>query len=105
MTKAFCIAFVMTFFPVLDVPVFWPILLCYCIVLFVHTMRRLIGHMMKYKYIPFSIGKQVILANLFSYRNSPVRKVLLVAVVLVGIESRPVRITTYMIIDFHLWRR
>lgn len=59
MTKAFCIAFVMTFFSVFDVPVFWPILLCYWIVLFVLTMRRQIGHMIKYKYIPFSFGKQV----------------------------------------------
>nr|KJB32468.1 hypothetical protein B456_005G244700 [Gossypium raimondii] len=58
MTKAFCIAFIMTFFSVFDVPVFWPILLCYWIVLFVLTMRRQIGHMIKYKYIPFSIGKQ-----------------------------------------------
>lgn len=58
MTKAFCIAFVMTFFSFFDVPVFWPILLCYWIVLFVLTMRRQITHMIKYKYIPFSIGKQ-----------------------------------------------
>ncbi|KAJ4880102.1 Protein RER1A [Raphanus sativus] len=58
MTKAFCIAFVMTFFSVFDVPVFWPILLCYWIVLFVLTMRRQISHMIKYKYIPFSFGKQ-----------------------------------------------
>ncbi|KAG4160549.1 hypothetical protein ERO13_D01G004450v2 [Gossypium hirsutum] len=50
MTKAFCIAFVMTFFSVFDVPVFWPILLCYWIVLFVLTMRRQITHMIKYKY-------------------------------------------------------
>ncbi|XP_015570720.3 protein RER1A [Ricinus communis] len=57
-TKAFCIAFVMTFFSMFDVPVFWPILLCYWIVLFVLTMRRQIAHMIKYKYIPFSIGKQ-----------------------------------------------
>ena len=60
-TKAFCIAFVMTFFSVFDVPVFWPILLCYWIVLFVLTMRRQISHMIKYKYIPFNIGKQVYL--------------------------------------------
>lgn len=58
-TKAFCIAFVMTFFSMFDVPVFWPILLCYWIVLFVLTMRRQIAHMIKYKYIPFNIGKQV----------------------------------------------
>ncbi|XP_050366481.1 protein RER1B-like [Argentina anserina] len=57
-TKAFCVAFLMTFFSVFDVPVFWPILLCYWIVLFVLTMKRQIMHMIKYKYIPFSIGKQ-----------------------------------------------
>ncbi|KAK3134526.1 hypothetical protein QOZ80_6AG0550290 [Eleusine coracana subsp. coracana] len=57
-TKAFCIAFVMTFFSVFDVPVFWPILLFYWVVLFVLTMKRQIVHMIKYKYVPFSIGKQ-----------------------------------------------
>ncbi|KAG6767012.1 hypothetical protein POTOM_028191 [Populus tomentosa] len=58
-TKAFCIAFVMTFFSVFDVPVFWPILLTYWVVLFVLTMRRQISHMIKYRYVPFSTGKQV----------------------------------------------
>ena len=38
-TKALCIAFVMTFFSLFDVPVFWPILLCYWFVLFVLTMQ------------------------------------------------------------------
>ncbi|KAF2567295.1 hypothetical protein F2Q68_00028241 [Brassica cretica] len=58
MTKDFCIAFLMTFFSVFDVPVFWPILLCYWVVLFFLTMRRQISHMIKHNYIPFSIGKQ-----------------------------------------------
>ncbi|XP_057837614.1 protein RER1B [Cryptomeria japonica] len=57
-TKAFCIAFLMTFFSVFDVPVFWPILLCYWVVLFVLTMKRQIMHMIKYKYVPFSLGKR-----------------------------------------------
>ncbi|KAL5713581.1 Protein rer1b [Ranunculus cassubicifolius] len=57
-TKAFTVAFVMTFFSVFDVPVFWPILLFYWVVLFVLTMKRQILHMVKYKYIPFNIGKQ-----------------------------------------------
>ncbi|PVH36967.1 hypothetical protein PAHAL_6G211000 [Panicum hallii] len=48
----------MTFFSVFDVPVFWPILLCYWVVLFVLTMKRRIVHMIKYKYVPFSFGKQ-----------------------------------------------
>lgn len=58
-TKALCVAFVLTFFSIFDVPVFWPILLLYWIVLFVLTMKRQILHMMKYRYIPFSLGKQV----------------------------------------------
>lgn len=58
-TKAFIVAFMLTFISVLDVPVFWPILLCYWIVLFVLTMKRQILHMIKYKYVPFDIGKQV----------------------------------------------
>ncbi|KAG9449685.1 hypothetical protein H6P81_009650 [Aristolochia fimbriata] len=58
LTKAFLVAFVMTFFSVFDVPVFWPILLCYWIVLFVLTMKRQILHMIKYKYVPFTVGKQ-----------------------------------------------
>jgi hypothetical protein len=40
------------------VPVFWPILLLYWIVLFVLTMKRQIRHMIKYRYVPFSLGKQ-----------------------------------------------
>ncbi|WOK94184.1 hypothetical protein Cni_G02886 [Canna indica] len=57
-TKALCVAFFMTFFSVFDVPVFWPILLCYWIILFVLTMKRQIVHMIKYKYVPFNKGKQ-----------------------------------------------
>ncbi|KAB2023311.1 hypothetical protein ES319_D06G009100v1 [Gossypium barbadense] len=57
-TKAFCIGFLMTFFSIFDVPVFWPILLFYWIALFVLTIKRQIMHMIKYKYVPFSIGKQ-----------------------------------------------
>ncbi|CAH9078147.1 unnamed protein product [Cuscuta europaea] len=58
LTKAFCIAFVLTFFSAFDVPVFWPILLFYWIVLFITTMKRQIMHMVKYKYVPFTFGKQ-----------------------------------------------
>ena len=47
----------MTFFKMFDIPVFWPILLLYFIALFVLTMKRQIKHMIKYKYVPFSLGK------------------------------------------------
>ncbi|XP_022865308.1 protein RER1B-like [Olea europaea var. sylvestris] len=57
-TKAFCVAFLMTFFSVFDVPVFWPILFFYWVFLFILTMKRQITHMIKYRYVPFNIGKQ-----------------------------------------------
>ena len=56
-TRAIVIAFFMTFLSVFDVPVFWPILLMYFMVLFYITMKRQIAHMIKHKYIPFSFGK------------------------------------------------
>ncbi|KAL9690828.1 hypothetical protein QQ045_011239 [Rhodiola kirilowii] len=64
LTKAFYIAFAMTFFSMFDVPVFWPILLIYWLVLFIMTMKRQILHMVKYRYVPFSIGKQVTVQKL-----------------------------------------
>ncbi|XP_006404814.2 LOW QUALITY PROTEIN: protein RER1C [Eutrema salsugineum] len=56
--RAFAIGFTMTFFDVFDVPVFWPILLFYWVMLFILTMRKQIQHMIKYRYVPFSFGKQ-----------------------------------------------
>ncbi|XP_010548430.1 PREDICTED: protein RER1C-like [Tarenaya hassleriana] len=57
-TRAFLIGFVMTFFDVFDVPVFWPVLLFYWVMLFIATMRKQIQHMIRYRYVPFSFGKQ-----------------------------------------------
>lgn len=57
--KAFLIGFCLTFFPIFDVPVFWPILLLYWFVLVFITMKRQIKLMLKYKYVPFTIGKKV----------------------------------------------
>lgn len=47
-----------TLFSFLDIPVFWPILLMYFVLLFALTMRRQIQHMIKYKYLPFDLGKK-----------------------------------------------
>ncbi len=56
-TRAVIMAFVLTFFSFVDIPVFWPILLMYfCFLLFV-TMKKQIEHMLKHKYVPFSWGK------------------------------------------------
>ncbi|KAI0359621.1 retrieval of early ER protein Rer1 [Trametes cingulata] len=57
-TRATLIAFVCTFFETFDVPVYWPILVVYWFVLFLLTMRRQIQHMIKYKYVPFDIGRK-----------------------------------------------
>lgn len=56
-TTATLISLVLSFFSVFDIPVFWPILLMYFIVLFALTMRKQIQHMVKYKYLPFDVGK------------------------------------------------
>ena len=51
------ISFLMSFFPMFDIPVFWPILVMYFCILFFMTMKRQIAHMYKHKYVPFSFGK------------------------------------------------
>ncbi|KAJ1928809.1 hypothetical protein IWQ60_001712 [Tieghemiomyces parasiticus] len=57
-TQATLVAFACTLFPFLDIPVYWPILLVYFVLLFVLTMRRQIEHMMRHKYLPFDLGKK-----------------------------------------------
>jgi hypothetical protein len=57
--KSLWIGLGMTLFPMFDVPVFWPILLMYWLLLFTVTMKRQIKHMIKYRYLPFSTGKKV----------------------------------------------
>jgi len=56
-TRATLISIFMSFFKFFDIPVFWPILLIYFILLFVMTMRRQIAHMIKHRYVPFTYGK------------------------------------------------
>lgn len=56
--RSVVMGFFATFFPIFDVPVFWPILVMYWLVLFFVTMKRQIKHMIKYKYVPFSFGKK-----------------------------------------------
>ncbi|KTW32554.1 protein retrieval receptor [Pneumocystis jirovecii RU7] len=57
-TRAIIIAFVCSWISFFDIPVFWPILLMYFCILFAFTMRRQIKHMIKYRYVPFDIGKK-----------------------------------------------
>jgi len=55
--RAANVAIFMTFFQCFDLPVFWPILLAYFILLTTLTMKDRIKHMIKHKYVPFSFGK------------------------------------------------
>jgi len=56
-TKAITIGFVCSWFEVFNLPVFWPVLVVYWLILFMLTMRRQIQHMIKYRYVPFTVGK------------------------------------------------
>lgn len=72
-TRAITIGFLCTWFGIFDVPVFWPVLVVYWLILFTLTskstraynravltgriVRRQIQHMIKYRYVPFSFGK------------------------------------------------
>ncbi|KAF8908046.1 retrieval of early ER protein Rer1 [Mucidula mucida] len=62
-TRATILAILATTSEVFDVPVYWPILVVYFFVLFALTMRRQIQHMIKYKYIPFDIGRKTRYGN------------------------------------------
>merc|ERR1711988_47859 len=56
-TRALAVSIFLTLFSIFDVPVFWPILLIYFVVLFSMTMKKQIAHMIKHKYVPWSKSK------------------------------------------------
>ena len=51
------IGIVLTFFEAFDIPVFWPLLLFYFVLIFFLTMRKQIQHMIRYNYLPWDAGK------------------------------------------------
>ena len=51
------IAIPMTFFRGFDIPVFWPLLVFYFVLIFTLVMRKQIQHMIKYHYLPWDHGK------------------------------------------------
>ncbi|KAI0127786.1 retrieval of early ER protein Rer1 [Xylariales sp. AK1849] len=57
-TRAVTIGFLCSWFEFFNIPVFWPVLVMYWMILFVLTMRKQIQHMIKYRYVPFSFGKK-----------------------------------------------
>jgi hypothetical protein len=48
----------LTMFSFLDIPVFWPILVLYFLVLFATQMGARVKHMIKHGYVPWNAGKQ-----------------------------------------------
>ena len=52
------ISVVCTWIDKFNIPVFWPVLVLYFIVLFIVTMKRQIAHMLKHGYVPFNFGKE-----------------------------------------------
>ncbi|KAK0543776.1 hypothetical protein OC861_006586 [Tilletia horrida] len=57
-TQAIIISLACTLTELCDIPVYWPILLVYFLILFAITMRKQIQHMIKYKYVPFDLGRK-----------------------------------------------
>ncbi|KEY71859.1 hypothetical protein S7711_06000 [Stachybotrys chartarum IBT 7711] len=57
-TRAIVISFFCSWFEIFNVPVFWPVLVMYWFMLFILTMRKQIQHMVKYRYVPFTLGKK-----------------------------------------------
>lgn len=56
-TRATLISLIMSMFDIFDMPVFWPILLLYFIVLTFLTLRKQIQHMYKHRYVPWTTNK------------------------------------------------
>lgn len=61
--NAIMFATLLTFFDAFDVPVFWPILLFYFLLLFFLTMKKKIQHMIKHRYVPWSGHKKTYVAK------------------------------------------
>eukprot|EP00002_Diphylleia_rotans_P014709 TRINITY_DN2862_c0_g2_i2.p1 TRINITY_DN2862_c0_g2~~TRINITY_DN2862_c0_g2_i2.p1 ORF type:complete len:183 (-),score=36.42 TRINITY_DN2862_c0_g2_i2:571-1119(-) len=57
-THAIMVSLFLTMFEFFDVPVFWPLLLVYFLMLFFLTMKRQIMHMIEHRYLPFDFGKK-----------------------------------------------
>ena len=54
----FLVSIFLTFFESFNIPVFWPLLLAYFILIFFIIMKRQIKHMIKYNYLPWDTGKK-----------------------------------------------
>ncbi len=55
--RAVCLAFVVSFFRAFDVPVYWPILVVYFVVLLALTMKKEVAKWIKLGYVPWNRSK------------------------------------------------
>ena len=56
-TGTIFVAIILTFSRAFDIPVFWPLLVFYFILIFTLVMKRQIQHMIKYHYLPWDYKK------------------------------------------------
>ncbi|CAD7935137.1 unnamed protein product [Amoebophrya sp. A25] len=56
--KALSLSTCMTLFRCFDMPVFWPVLVIYFLLLTFFTLKERIKHMIRHRYLPFSYGKK-----------------------------------------------
>ncbi|KAK3696459.1 hypothetical protein LTR37_017960 [Vermiconidia calcicola] len=56
-TRAVTIGFACCWSEIFNLPVFWPVLVVYWLILVFLTMRRQIQSMIKYRYVPWDFGK------------------------------------------------
>ena len=56
--RAVLVSFVLTWFPMFNLTVYWPILVLYFCVLVMFTCRRQISHMARWGYSPFAGSKK-----------------------------------------------
>lgn len=52
------LAALLSMFEKCDIEIYWPLLLCYFFLMTVFLCRVKIEHMIRYKYVPFEMGKQ-----------------------------------------------
>lgn len=57
MTGSVVLCIFLTMIPFLDIPVYWPILVLYAVLLLIMNMSSRIKHMWKHGYVPWSAGK------------------------------------------------
>ena len=55
---AFALSSCLSYIEILNIPVFWPLLVMYFIMVMLVAFKTKIAHMIKYRYVPIDIGKR-----------------------------------------------